>query len=194
VAAVALFVIRYIIGRHYYLKPTRGTGRAALDTGFTFLMVAGQFYVPPFYAFTRLLDSANYQVPVWVSVVGALLLAAGCYLILRGQVDLGRSWSPKVEFRPDQALVTNGIYSYVRHPMYAGFFIWSFAQPLLIHNWIAGFGFLIVFTPMFLYRAPLEEKLMLDQFGDEYRRYQARTGSVIPLLWRRSSGDPAKDR
>ena len=180
IAGGALLALRLVIGRHYYSGASRGIGRTALDGAFTILLGTGEFYVPALFAFTRRLDFANYQLPVWTGVVGTIVFAAGIWLILRAQVDLGKSWSPSVEFRPGQQLVTSGVYRRIRHPMYAGFFIWAFAQPLLVQNWVAGFGMLVVFVPMFLYRAPREERLMLEQFGNEFREYAKRTGRIIP--------------
>ena len=70
----------------------------------------------------------------------------------------------------------------IRHPIYAGMWLWASAQPLLLQNWIAGFAFLVLFTPLYLLRVPREEQMMLDHFGEDYRRYLARTGRVLPRL------------
>ena len=82
------------------------------------------------------------------------------------------------------ALVTNGVYRHIRHPMYAAHLLWGIGQALLIQNWVAGLGGLVVFIPLDLLRAPPEERMMLEQFGEEYRSYMERTGGIIPRLWR----------
>ncbi len=66
--------------------------------------------------------------------------------------------------------------------MYAAFLMWGFAQPLLLHNWIAGWSHLVSFTPLYLLRVPQEERMMLDHFGEEYKSYMNKTGRVIPRL------------
>ena len=81
-------------------------------------------------------------------------------------------------------LVTDGIYSYIRHPIYAGLWLWAIAQPLLLQNWLAGFALLVLFTPLYFTRRPREEGLMLDYFGEEYRAYMGRTGRILPRLRR----------
>ena len=39
---------------------------------------------------------------------------------------------------------------------------------------------LICFLPIYFYRVPWEEQMMIDQFGDDYRLYMQNTGRVIP--------------
>ncbi|HOO53782.1 MAG TPA: hypothetical protein PLX30_06035, partial [Methanothrix sp.] len=58
--------------------------------------------------------------------------------------------------------------------------LWAVAQLLLLQNWIAGPAFLVASIPLYVARIPREEEMMLDQFGDEYRRYLERTGRVVP--------------
>lgn len=80
----------------------------------------------------------------------------------------------------DHKLITNGVYHFIRHPIYAGIWLWALAQPFLIPNWIAGFAMMIAFLPLYLIRMPREEQMMLDHFGDAYRRYMQQTGRLIP--------------
>ena len=83
-----------------------------------------------------------------------------------------------------------GVYRFVRHPMYAAHLLWAVAQVLLIPNWITGPAMLVFFVPMYLVRVPREERMMLEHFGDAYRRYRARTGAVLPRFTAWRSGAP----
>jgi protein-S-isoprenylcysteine O-methyltransferase Ste14 len=67
--------------------------------------------------------------------------------------------------------------------MYSAHLLWGIAQALLVHNWIAGVASLAVFLPLYLLRFPREEKVMLNEFGDEYREYMKRSGRVFPRFW-----------
>jgi protein-S-isoprenylcysteine O-methyltransferase Ste14 len=58
------------------------------------------------------------------------------------------------------------------------------AQLLLLQNWIAWPSFLVASIPLYVVRIPREEVMMVDQFGDEYRRYMERTGRVVPRIGR----------
>ncbi|MBM3173068.1 MAG: isoprenylcysteine carboxylmethyltransferase family protein, partial [Chloroflexi bacterium] len=79
-------------------------------------------------------------------------------------------------------LVSDGVYRYIRHPMYAAHMLWGIAQALLVWNWISGLASLVIFIPLYFLRVTREEKLMLEQFGDGYKSYMNRTGRIIPRL------------
>ena len=66
--------------------------------------------------------------------------------------------------------------------MYASEWLWGIAQALLLQNWVAGWAGLALFTPLYVLRVPREERMMLDQFGEEYRAYMDRTGRVVPRI------------
>jgi len=54
------------------------------------------------------------------------------------------------------------------------------AQALLLPNWIAGVSGIVGFGTLFFFRLQREEAMMLETFGDEYRRYMTRTWRVLP--------------
>ena len=139
--------------------------------------------VPLIYVFSSLLDFANYSLPNWVGWIGAILFALAIWLLWRTHVDLGRSWTPTLGIRDDHQLVTDGVFKYMRHPMYAAHILWAIAAVLMLHNWIAGFSFLAVVIPHYLLRIGDEEKMMLDKFGDEYSEYMKKTGRFFPKLF-----------
>lgn len=117
-------------------------------------------------------------------IVGTVLFGAALWLFWRAHVDLGQNWSPSLEIGERQTLVTRGMYRQIRHPMYASHWLWSIAQTLLLHNWIAGPASVVGFLPLYLVRVPREEQMMRDHFGDAYRAYVAQTGRVLPRIRR----------
>ncbi|NIO32119.1 MAG: DUF1295 domain-containing protein [Gemmatimonadetes bacterium] len=137
---------------------------------------------PLVYIFSPWLDFADYRLPAWASWIGAGLFAAMVLLLWKSHADLGLNWSPLMAIREEHRLVTRGVYRYIRHPMYAAHFLWAVAQPLLLHNWIAGPPFLPIFALIYFLRVPREEQMMLDHFGEAYRSYMMRTGRMIPRL------------
>ena len=139
---------------------------------------------PLFYLFSPWLDFANYDLPGWLGWIGTAVFAAALLLLWRSHADLGRNWSATLRIRQQHSLVTDGIYRHIRHPMYAAHLLWAIAQGLLLENWLAGWVFLVTFIPLYLVRAPKEEQMMLDNFGEEYRNYISRTGGIIPRLWK----------
>ena len=138
--------------------------------------------IPLVYAFSSILDFADYGLPHWVGWLGVVLFGLAIWLLWRSHAKLGRNWTPTLGIRDEHSLVTEGVYKYIRHPMYAAHLLWAIAQVLMLHNWIAGFSFIIAVVPHYLMRVNNEEQMMLNQFGEEYRAYMDRTRRLIPRL------------
>jgi protein-S-isoprenylcysteine O-methyltransferase Ste14 len=107
------------------------------------------------------------------------------WLFWRSHADLGDNWSVSLEVRKEHRLITDGVYRFIRHPMYAAIFLFSLAQALLLPNWLAGWSALATFTVMYLVRTPREERMMCKVFPEEYREYMERTGRLFPRLRRK---------
>ncbi len=108
------------------------------------------------------------------------LTAAGISIAIWARRHLGANWSSAPSLKEGHVLVTSGPYRLVRHPIYAGILV------ALLGSGLAGSAIWLyifaVFCAIFLYRARVEEQLMLGQFPDEYREYRKRTKALIPFL------------
>ncbi|MEO1352113.1 MAG: protein-S-isoprenylcysteine O-methyltransferase [Cyanobacteria bacterium J06635_15] len=138
--------------------------------------------LPLIYYFTPIFKFANYSMPNFVSVIGVGVFGLAIWLLWRSHVDLGQNWSPIAEIQTQQVLVTQGVYRYLRHPMYSAHILWGVAQGMLIANWLVGSGGIITFTLLYWVRVPKEEALMQARFGQHYASYKQTTGAVIPKL------------
>lgn len=182
VAIVLEMVIRAPISRQ---QRTLKKARRQIDTqekvllGLLFLAM---FFAPLFYSTTSWFDFADYTLPGWAGWLGLGLLACALLVFWRSHADLGLNWSPSLEIREKHELITRGIYGVIRHPMYASQWLWVFAQPLLLQNWIAGWLNLIVFIFFYALRVRAEEQMMLEQFGEQYRSYKQKVGALFPKL------------
>ena len=67
--------------------------------------------------------------------------------------------------------------------MYSAHLLWAIAQIMILHNWIAGYSFLIVQLPFYFLRIRNEEAMMIEQFGAAYRSYVKKTERFIPKLF-----------
>lgn len=126
---------------------------------------------------------ARVPLPIWVRIVGILIALVAFLLIRWGDITLGENISFTVEVRRNHRLVTEGPYRFVRHPIYLGALLFFLGLGWMTANWLAGIllvgGWIIIMSG----RIPREESLLLEKFGDEYRRYQAQTGRLLPN-WR----------
>lgn len=86
----------------------------------------------------------------------------------------------------NKCLVTHGIYSHVRHPRYAAivFLIYP-ACALLVHSFLCLLSTLVAYA-IFGLSAVLEERKLIDVFGQDYKDYMKETPGFIPKIRRRS--------
>ncbi len=152
---------------------------STLDTILLALNGVGML-IPILYVFSSWFDFADYSLPAWLSWVGTVLFAGAALLLWGTHQAMGRNWTPTLGLREDHHLVTEGVFHYIRHPMYAAHLLWALAAPLILTNWIAGFSMLIPQIAQYWLRVGAEERMMLEAFGDQYRTYLDRTGRIFP--------------
>ena len=138
--------------------------------------------IPIIYVFSTVLDFADYSLPDWLAWAGIVLFALAIWLLWWSHHDLGKNWTVTVALRFEHELITGGVYKYMRHPMYSAHLLWAIAQIMILHNWIAGYSFLIAQIPFYLIRIKNEEAMMIEQFGAAYKAYKKKTGRLIPRL------------
>jgi protein-S-isoprenylcysteine O-methyltransferase Ste14 len=139
--------------------------------------------VPLIYVLTGWPAFADYPFRPAIGVLGALVFEAALYHVYRSHKDLGTNWSIALDIRKTHALVTNGVYRRVRHPMYSAFWLNAVAQALLLPNWIAGPAGLFGIALLYFARVSREERMMLETFGEDYRAYMARSARLIPWIY-----------
>lgn len=80
----------------------------------------------------------------------------------------------------DHRLVTDGIYQYLRHPSYFGWFWWSVSTQVLLNNPLCTCLFAWASFKFFDFRVRYEEYTLLQHFPDEYPGYMRRSFIGIP--------------
>jgi protein-S-isoprenylcysteine O-methyltransferase Ste14 len=141
------------------------------------------FFVPLIWIASPLLSFADYPLRMTTLLGGIALLVVGLWLLQRSHAHLGTNWSVTLQVRDHHRLVTDGVYQYVRHPMYTALFLYSLGQLLALPNWVAGPSYLVTFGILFALRVRAEERMMLEEFGPDYAAYMARTKRLVPRVW-----------
>jgi protein-S-isoprenylcysteine O-methyltransferase Ste14 len=177
----------YLGIRHVFERRTRGNKKKSsridgLEKALLGIVVLGSLVAPVLYLMTSWLSFADYDLPALIPWCGTAVMLTALWLFWRSHSDLGQNWSVSLEIREEHELVTGGVYRAMRHPMYASIWLWSLSQAMLLENWLAGGSALVTFAPLYFVRAPREESMMCEFFGDEYRVYMRRTGRIFPRV------------
>lgn len=80
-------------------------------------------------------------------------------------------------------LCTKGVYAYLRHPIYASWISFIVPGVVILSGSILGITIPIFMYIIFRVLIPVEEKYLLDKFGDEFLHYKAKVWAVFPKLW-----------
>ena len=125
--------------------------------------------------------------PVGVSVLYAVfaigwgVLLAATFLINHFELfGLAQVWRflRGVEVAPPK-FRTPGLYRWVRHPIYLGFLLAFWAAPVMT---VGHLLFAIATTGYILIGIWFEERDLIVEFGEQYRRYRAGVGMLVPRL------------
>ncbi len=113
-------------------------------------------------------------------LIGVALCAVGVGLAALARIYLGRNWGLPMSRKEKPELVTTGPYATIRHPIYTGILLAVLGSA--IGQSIFWTRALVLLAPYFIYGAWREEKLMTEQFPDQYHAYVKRTKMLLPFI------------
>jgi protein-S-isoprenylcysteine O-methyltransferase Ste14 len=118
----------------------------------------------------------------WLCGLGLLIELAGIWLALGARIQAGY-FHPVAASGRVRPLIRNGLYRYIRFPIYAGELMVVFAWPF---EYGAPISLLLAIAVGFIVtnrRIQREEADMMAEYGDDYANYVRITDRVIPNLW-----------
>ena len=113
--------------------------------------------------------------------IGGLLGLVGLVISVVSYKALGRNFRVYAAPRRSGTLITSGIYSWIRHPMYTGV-ITMFAGYILLWGSLFSIPLWLAFSVLYLIKSVKEERI-LDHRFPEYEEYRKRTWKFLPFLY-----------
>lgn len=120
---------------------------------------------------------------VWIQFLGFGLVVLGVIVAVSARKTLGTNWAHAAEYqvKKKQELVTTGVYSVIRHPIYACLILAYIGGQLVAQSYLVLLA--VLFIAGAYYQARLEEKLLIGHFGNAYKTYMKHSRMFIPYLW-----------
>lgn len=120
----------------------------------------------------------------WISNTGLGMVVVGETIRKLAIITAGQSFTHLIRTRhvEDHMLVTHGVYQFIRHPSYTGFFIWSVGTQVMLCNPLSTIAFVLVVWRFFAERIPYEEYFLKRFFGMQYEDYARSVSSGIPFI------------
>jgi len=118
--------------------------------------------------------------PFWV-LLGAALAVTGVLFCFWARAILGRNWSGTVTIKQNHELILRGPYAFVRHPIYTGLLVGMLGTAIV-------FGYVRCFIGVLLcgfalwFKSQIEERFMVQQFGDQYTHYRQHVRALVPFV------------
>mmetsp|Transcript_11390 Transcript_11390/g.16577 ORF Transcript_11390/g.16577 Transcript_11390/m.16577 type:complete len:278 (+) Transcript_11390:127-960(+) len=118
------------------------------------------------------------------AVVGMIFVVIGQAVRSLAMITCGESFNHIIQNfkKKNHVLVTSGIYNYLRHPSYFGFFYWSIGTQMMTGNFLTSICFAAASWTFFKRRIPFEEGTLMKIFPEDYPTYQQKTIIGIPFI------------
>ena len=121
--------------------------------------------------------------PVWLKILGGLLLIPAIYLIERTTMEnTYLSTMVRIQSERKQRVISTGVYGFVRHPLYLGCLMMMIGGPLLVGSL---YGLVIAFVASLALTGRItgEEKMLTEEL-EGYTEYRQKVKyRLIPLIW-----------
>lgn len=116
-----------------------------------------------------------------LAIMGSGVAVAGAAVVRRSREALGAAWSFVPRAGAGSDVVTSGPYRLVRHPIYLGLSMLAAGEAVAFGSGPALLVVAVALVPSFVWRANVEEQLLVDVFGERYLAYRTHTRMVVPF-------------
>ena len=128
-----------------------------------------------------------FDAPLFIKIIAGITGSTAAIIIVLYILRYFRSFlnEPMAIDSTPKPLVTNGVYKYVRHPLYivTFIFIWS---AFVFLPWLSSLICVVIVTSYTVLAIPREEKKLEMEYGDAYVEYKKKIPKLFPRFWQRS--------
>lgn len=182
------FVAVYVVIRSFFAgfsclgepKGRKWQETPIVTIGMSVIAIGWGYAVYVYYAAPESLPWAQIGLPGivrWFGFGASLVVCGTMIWIFR---TIGTAGAKHLVTFDEMKLVTWGPYSRIRHPMYTGMLLQGVTWLVMTDHWGVGGGFLLLLVFVVVFRVRHEEEVLLEHFGDDYRRYMEETGRFLP--------------
>jgi protein-S-isoprenylcysteine O-methyltransferase Ste14 len=127
--------------------------------------------------------------PAWLprgtnmELAGLVIILLGLLLRVWTRLTIGTMYSGYLRVKVGHVLVTDGPYRFVRHPGYSGFVLMALGLCIGYSSLIGLIAIPILLIPGLSFRMKVEERMLSEEFRDDYWAYARRAKKLIPGIW-----------
>ncbi len=108
-------------------------------------------------------------------IIGIIIFLLGTFVYFKWEIFWHKTYNGQ--------LVTKGIFQYIRHPHYTSLLIVGFGLALFFYS-IAALFIAIIAVPIMILSIFDEEKLLIKQYGEDYKKYMKKVPwRIIPRIF-----------
>lgn len=188
-AVIMIVIVSWLFYRYFAPKSWREWAGAGVVQAFIIALYAEMYGFPlTIYLLVRFfhLDRHHLNANLWSTLLGMgetgmmVSMLVGYALAFSGVGLFIQGWRELYRAHRENRLATEGLYGLVRHPQYTGLFIGLFGEGVV--HWptifsVTLFPLIVLIYTLLAYR---EERLMLTEFGHQYRAYQQQVPMFFP--------------
>jgi protein-S-isoprenylcysteine O-methyltransferase Ste14 len=162
----------------------RGVNSAYEQSQSMIYALLGVIYFTVF--FVAPLEYSHYSGPIprdgLISWIGLIIFALGIAARSWALWSLHGLYTVRLGIQPGHSLVTSGPYRFTRHPGYFGEILSVLGMGLALSS-ISGLSMVILLALVVIIRVDAEERMLLAEFGDNYRNYAMKTKKLVPFIF-----------
>ncbi|MCJ7498442.1 MAG: isoprenylcysteine carboxylmethyltransferase family protein, partial [candidate division Zixibacteria bacterium] len=155
--------------KHSKTEDSKGLDKSSLRFLWTTIIIC--VFIGVFLGVWRIGWRIGYIPVKFISLTGLVLIVLGLIVRWTAILTLKKYFTVDVSIQSNHKIIDKGIYKFIRHPAYAGSLLSFLGLGLVFSNWLST---LVIFIPIliaFIYRIRVEEKALIQAFGEEYINY-----------------------